>query len=224
MMRRSTTIVLFALAACGQQTDSTAAAGVTLPTDAFERAQACTAAAMSEVPGSLDGRLPSARHQEWGYYALLAAKARHGDAMTYDHVVNLANETLDRRSSEPSFGNTRRAETLAACRTAYPAAGGQAAVTLPADADEAVLQCAAITRVWRNLTRDQVTDLAASEAQAQRISDAIMGELERISAGRHVETDQEAERVLEQALARSVGLGRPDTAINACERRFVRAS
>lgn len=49
-------------------------------------------------------------------------------------------------------------------------------------------------------------------------------ELERISAARHVETDQEAERVLEQALARSVGLGRPDTAINACERRFVRAS
>ena len=225
MMRRSITIVLFALTACGAGADSTSSSAVTLPTDPVQRALACTAAAVSEVqalPGRSDGRLPSAQHQEWTYYSLLAAKARHCDAMTYDHVVDAGEETMRRRGSEPGFGDTRRSETLAACRTAYPAAAGLAAVTLPADADEAVLQCVGIARVWPGLTRDQVTDFEERLAQAQRVSQAVMPEIERIAAARNLATEQELVRMSDQALARAVGLGRPDRVIDACERRFAR--
>ena len=226
MMRRSTTIVLFALAACGQQTDSTAAAGVTLPTEPFERAQACTAAAASEVqalPSEADGRRPTAQLQEWAYYALQAARTRHGDALAYDQVIHQMDESAARLRSEPGFGGSRREETLAACRIAFPAASGQAAVTLPADADEAVLQCVAVARIWPALTRGNAADFEANLAEVQSFIEPVMGEIERIAVARNSQTEQEANRMFDQAFVRAIPLGRPDRVIETCRRRFGRA-
>jgi len=193
-----------ALAGCGKETP-------TLPAERLDQAAACSAiqAASEQEAVGAAGHLSAAAQERVLHYALLAG-TRDG---AFDDQVG--NQVIQRTKAQ--FDRTVKGgwKTLRpACAAAFPAAA-QRTPTLPAKADDRVLQCYVLAQLMR-----QALGQYEGRYNEDTVTLGVLSDKLDLKVGALAKRDGLKDEALAarkaQALAAAAALGQPPAVLEAC--------